>query len=920
MNNYFGVKKPGALSLLRISAYIFIGSIGLSGCNPAQSNISSQSNTLNGVVLEGAQPIAGSTVSLYASSNSTPVLLGKASSGADGKYTLSYSSTALGSEVYVVAAGGSVNGTENANINLVNVLGQTESLPNFVTLNETTTVASYQAFSHDWNIETNTPEMIAPLDAASLNMAFATYKNLVNNTTGNLAEMSPVTSFVGEQLAAQANVLALCIQNSNNCNSLKGYINAEHYTPVQNYTDTFSLAAALKTAGDYSSQYIHALPQINALLRADATDLPYPNKTTVMEGSLTIFYRSTLDAPVGMTHDPAGNLWIASANNFVTELKNNQEGTYRFQEFSGSSYGFQSPSAITSDNSGNIWVANNINNSVTEIKNDGQDSPVIFAGPQYRFSVPVGIASDPDGNIWVANGLNNTLTEIKNDADHTAVVYGGSPYNFSGLSALISDHDGNIWIAEGSGKKFVIELNKTEGYAPKTFATSYSIFKLTSDNNGNIWITDGQYEVAELNKSNGYAETLFSGYAQYGFFAPVAISSDAEGNIWVVNSGKTATIQNSVTELMKGNDGYTPRIFSASSYQFNVPNAMTIDQEGNIWVVNLVGKNVTEMTKSASYLPSIFDGTNYNFSGIQSVASDQQGNIFVANFSGQDQNSGEELEVSGNHRPLLFAGGYYQQHSYPVSIITDPEGNVWGVDPFGSIVTELKASLLNQPIAFSGMQQGLNNPFALTHDPMGNIWMVNSDSSVVEFNKQNNDQFTLFPGSKYDFDNPSAIASDQQGNIWIANTGTNSLIELQRTANGTYTSHTFAGGNYLFYEPVALTTDDDGNIWVLGYQQNTVTELINKKDHYVPLVYQGAGYAFYFPSDIMSDRFSNIWLINFGKGVSELKKEGPVAQYDGRLLLPGQYGLVNPSAFTSDQNGNVWITNGDNSLVELVSP
>lgn len=919
MNRYHEVKKIGFPSLLRISSCFFIGSIGLSGCHSSQPNVSSQSNTLSGVVLEGSHPISSSIVSLYASSNNASVLLGNASSAADGKFTLSYSSPTLGSEVYVVAKGGNINGTQNANINLVNVLGQTESLPGFVTLNETTTVASYQAFSHDWNSDTTHPEMVAPLDEASLNMAFATYDKLVNNITGNLAEMSPVTSFVGEQLATQANVLALCIQNDNNCNTLKGYINAEHYTPIQNNADTFSLAAAIKIAGDYSSQYIHALPQINALLRANAANLPYPNKTTLMEGSLTILYRSTLDSPVGITHDSAGNLWVASSNNFVTELKNNQDGTYHFQEFSGSSYHFDGPSAITSDNSGNIWVANHFNNSVTEIKNDGQESPLIFSGPQYSFSKPIGIASDPDGNIWVANSLNNTITEIKNDINHTSVIYGGSTYNFSGLSALISDDEGNIWVAEGSDKKFVIELNKVDDYAPKTFAISKPAFKITSDNNGNIWLTDGQYEVAELDKSNGYTETVFSGYSQYGFFAPTAISSDGEGNIWVVNSGKTATIQNSVTELIKENDGYTPRIFSASSYQLNAPNAMTVDQEGNIWVVNFFGKNITEMKKSDTYLPTIFNGTNYNFSGIQSVASDQQGNIFVANYSGGDQNSGEELEVSGDHQPLLFAGGYYQQHSFPFPIITDTEGNVWGADSFGNIVTELKAFALNQPISFSGIHQGLNSPFTLTHDPTGNIWMVNADSSVVEFNKQNNYQYTLFPENKYGFNSPSAIASDQQGNIWIANSGANNLIELQLTAEGTYESHTFAGGSYLFYDPVALTADNDGNIWVLSYEQDKATELINKKDHYVPLVYQGTGYAFYLPSEIMSDSLGNIWLINFGKGVSELKKEG-LAQYDGRLLLPNQYGLVSPSAFTSDKSGNVWITNGDNSLLELVSP
>jgi hypothetical protein len=101
-------------------------------------------DTLKGRVLGGGEPIANSTVTLWAASAGAPAQLGQARTGADGTFTLNSSSAPSKDIVlYVVAKGGnpaaSKAGGENPAITLMTVLGI--EAPAIVTVNELTTAA-----------------------------------------------------------------------------------------------------------------------------------------------------------------------------------------------------------------------------------------------------------------------------------------------------------------------------------------------------------------------------------------------------------------------------------------------------------------------------------------------------------------------------------------------------------------------------------------------------------------------------------------------------------------------------------------------------------------------------------------------------------------------------------------------------------
>ena len=98
-----------------------------------------------GLVLGGGEPIANSTVALWAASTGEPKQLGQTKTSADGRFELGLGgSSDKDTSLYLVAKGGEPAGSavkgDNPAIALLTVLGATS--PSIVTINEMTTVAS----------------------------------------------------------------------------------------------------------------------------------------------------------------------------------------------------------------------------------------------------------------------------------------------------------------------------------------------------------------------------------------------------------------------------------------------------------------------------------------------------------------------------------------------------------------------------------------------------------------------------------------------------------------------------------------------------------------------------------------------------------------------------------------------------------
>ena len=103
------------------------------------ANLSALAAELTGTVQGANQPIAGSTVTLFAAGTGAPKQLAQGKSDESGAFALNYADALADSILYIVGKGGT-NKSSNDAIALMSVLGT--SLPKKVTVNEFTTIAS----------------------------------------------------------------------------------------------------------------------------------------------------------------------------------------------------------------------------------------------------------------------------------------------------------------------------------------------------------------------------------------------------------------------------------------------------------------------------------------------------------------------------------------------------------------------------------------------------------------------------------------------------------------------------------------------------------------------------------------------------------------------------------------------------------
>jgi hypothetical protein len=133
---------------------------------------------------------------------------------------------------------------------------------------------------------------------------------------------------------------------------------------------------------------------------------------------------------------------------------------------------------------------------------------------------------------------------------------------------------------------------------------------IAADANGNLWLANsGNNSVTELDNS-GAAQSGVSGFTGGSLSSPSAIALDLSGNAWVINSGN-----DSVTRIaaLRG------AALSFTGGGLNVPQSIAIDASGNIWVANYGNSSLSEL--SASGTPLSPAGTGFTGSGIHQPTS-----------------------------------------------------------------------------------------------------------------------------------------------------------------------------------------------------------------------------------------------------------------------------------------------------------
>jgi streptogramin lyase len=636
---------------------------------------------LAGNVQAAGFPIASSTVTLYAAHPDAPAQLAQGKTDENGAFSLNVDQTLADSVLYLVAKGGTPQAAAdkrpNDAITLMAVLGT--ELPNTVTVNEFTTVASVWTSAQFLEGDGLSGQPLG------LRIAAGNVSNFVDLATGGYGSTIQDALNSGEtptmaNFATLANVLAGAL------------------TQVTPGATSRFLAAATPRSGKTPTDTLTALEGV-------ARDSGY--KPERLFELLDAFY----PIPQGRNLRPTPFMpyltWVPSA--WVLPLK-----------FTGG--GLSAPGKLMIDSQGNIWAGDNF---IVGFQN--QDS--LWAGNLSKFApngrplspvttgftggglqgIGFGLAIDADDNVWATCYGTRTIVKFDNRGKPLSPPEG---YNFNGqlglMQGIIVTPSGDVWAVDveksqmvhfpkGDPSKGELLFQNHTGNPKENPGRLAAPFHLAIDQQDRIWVSNAaadwvtRFPVSDPSK----VETFKVG------ISPSGLAIDSQGNVWVTSRlGNSERGRKVLAEMLEAAK-------AGKSIDVPLTRAMNVQQAGP------EGGNVTILRPDGSQAPGspvIGNG----LVGPWAAVVDGNDHVWISNFANPTAGIVElagcrpEANPPGMKMgdPISPPGGYVGGGLQPqIDLAIDPAGNVWvgnNWDNFDAILSRVP-----EPLSTRGAGQGI---------------------------------------------------------------------------------------------------------------------------------------------------------------------------------------------------------------------
>jgi sugar lactone lactonase YvrE len=329
---------------------------------------------------------------------------------------------------------------------------------------------------------------------------------------------------------------------------------------------------------------------------------------------------------------------ILAVNTTVTTFVGN--GTPGYTNGSGTGALFNNPLGITVDKYNNLYVSDSYNNYVRMVTPAGLTSTIAGSGAlgylngpasTAQFYSPAGIVVDAQGNVYVSDFGNNMIRKItpagvvsnyagtgvpgyRNGAADTSHLQSktDSLAQFNNPQGLAIDAAGNIYVADRgnnvvrkimtNGRTVTMAGSKTAGYIDATGATAlfHGPTGVAVDINGNLYVADqGNSAIRKITPAK-VVTTVAGGPKQSTILNyPVGIALDGQNNFYITDEGGRVMeyTNTNVLYILAGTANVSGFVNgSGVTAQFNTPQGIALDANGNIYVADKGNNCVRKLT------------------------------------------------------------------------------------------------------------------------------------------------------------------------------------------------------------------------------------------------------------------------------------------------------------------------------------
>jgi len=453
------------------------------------------------------------------------------------------------------------------------------------------------------------------------------------------------------------------------------------------------------------------------------------------------------------------------------------------------------------------------------------------------------------------------------------------------ITKLFKSHNGFLWIGSREG------LFRYDGMHIQTFvqgsAADAPVIGITEDTKGNIWFikanTIGMIDLH--NNTISYSDKI-----GFNLRALDEMITDDNGNIWVYNLiDKSVSIINPVAQTYKNIDAKTWLSDTSAFYQHPSGNDVKIlqDDSKNIWITTMAG-GVDIIDAQSGKIKYLGKNNGLSSDSIVAITKDKSGQIWLGMLGGMDA-----VDIKNGY---IKHYGQLQgfKNFYTTCLLIDNKGYLWRNTQTGIEVADLK----NKRVRNINQSNGLIGDAVLSvvQDNYNRIWVATTTGlNMIDQNAE-----TVHPLGTTQI---ISLMEDGANNLWVATLKGLFIVNPQRTEMHLLDKAGGLSDNYVqgFWKR-------NGNMIVATFQGYNIIDPVHKT---ILKVGKEEGLVSDSLYTSFNDKSGNMWLtgprrgidlVDSAKGISlHTEKEGGLS--DNTIMDIKQ-----------DNNGLIWLATQYNGI------